>query len=99
MTGPPADWPFPDDPPNVAVITTRGILDGTDWIARASLDADEGDWQFHAAAAPREEDAKIVALRRIYELDPSIAELADLPLGWQAWRTDRHSPWQRAPRD
>ena len=31
-----------------------------------------------------EEDARVVALRRIWLLNSSIGELADLPLGWQA---------------
>ena len=90
----PADWPF-EDPPNVAVITTQAVLDGA-WIARVSIDEEEGGWQFHALPDPLEEDARVVALRRIYQLDPSIAELADLPLGGRAWRTAPDAAWQRS---
>ena len=98
MTDHPADWPFPDDPPNVAVITTRGILDGTDWIARASLDAEEGDWQFVGPGGARTDEALVVALRRVLERDASSAELADLPPGWMAWRDGPEAPWQRGPK-
>jgi hypothetical protein len=94
---PPADWPF-EDPPNVAVITTRGVIDGTEWIALASLDEDDGGWQFIGCEGPREDAAMVVALSGIYERDSSIGGLADLPLGWHAWRDRPDAPWQRAPR-
>jgi len=93
----PADWPFVDDPPNVAVITTRGVVDGTDWIALASLDQDDGDWQFIGSEGPREDQAMVVSLRSVFERDSSIGELADLPLGWRAWRMAPDQPWQRGP--
>ena len=93
----PADWPFVDDPPNVAVITTRGVIDGTDWIALASLDQDDGDWQFIGSEGPREDQAMVVSLRSVFERDSSIGELADLPPGWRAWRIAPDQPWQRGP--
>jgi len=30
-------------------------------------------------------------------LDPTVGTLADLPLGWQAWRAAPGDPWQRGP--
>lgn len=93
----PADWPF-EDAPNTATITTRGVMDGSDWIALASLDEEDGDWQFIGARGANEEEAMAVALRRVYEQDPSIAELADLPPGWRAWPNTADAPWQRSPR-
>ena len=92
------DWPFFDDSPNVAVITTRGIIDGGDWIALVSLDEEDGDWQFIGSEGAREDQAMVVALRSIFERDASIAELADLPLGWQASREAPDRPWHRSPR-
>ena len=41
--------------------------------------------------------AFVVALREMIEHDPSLAILADLPLGWHAWRTDKDSKWERGP--
>lgn len=38
----------------------------------------------------------LVALRSIVRLDQSVTELADLPLGWHAWRASKSAPWQRA---
>jgi hypothetical protein len=90
-------WPF-QDPPNVAVFTTRKILDGSEWIAHVFHDEEDGAWQFHTCEAgpPRESDAAIVGLSEIVQLDESISELADLALGWHAWRDSEGSPWQRS---
>jgi hypothetical protein len=93
----PADWPF-DQSPNVATLTTRGIIDGSEWIALVSHDEDDGGWQFIGPRGARMDEAMLVALRQIFERDASIAELADLPEGWQAWRQTPESPWERAPR-
>jgi hypothetical protein len=93
----PADWPF-EDPPNVATITTRPVIDGSSWIALVSHDEDDGGWQFLGPEGPLEDQAMVVGLGSILKRDGSIAELADLPLGWRAWRTTPDQPWQRAPR-
>jgi hypothetical protein len=34
----------------------------------------------------------------VFQRDKSIGELADLPLGWRAWRSSPDAPWQRARR-
>lgn len=46
-----------------------------------------------------DEDARIVGLGEILEIDPSLSELADLPYGWQAWRENASAPWQRFVND
>lgn len=91
------EWKFAD-PPNVAVITTRKVLSGEDWIALVTHEADDGAWQFlNSQSEPlTEADASVVGLSEIVELDTSVMELADLPLGWCAWRDSPASPWQRA---
>lgn len=91
------NWRF-KDPPNVAVIANRKIVDGRDWIAYVSHDSADGGWQFHNNdTAPVEEtDAAVVSLRNIVQLDESVTELADLPLGWSARRDSKASPWHRA---
>ena len=93
----PADCPF-DQSPNVATLTRRGIIDGSEWIALVSHDEDDGGWQFIGPRGARMDEAMLVALRQIFERDASIAELADLPEGWQARRQTPESPWERAPR-
>lgn len=78
-----AVWPF-DDPPNVAVIANKKIISSEEWIAYVSHDSDDGAWQFHTRLSDTvsENDAVLVSLQSIVNLDCSIAALADLPLGW-----------------
>jgi hypothetical protein len=90
-------WTF-DDPHNLAVISNRKVIFGGEWIALVSHDEDDGGWQFlsHEISPFREGDAVIVSLQKILQIDPSVAELADLPLGWRARRRSRDSPWHRS---
>ena len=94
----PTDWPF-EDPPNMAVITVRQITERSAPILFVSHDADDGGWQFLSGASALEDDARVVAMRTIWMLDPSVAELFDLPLGWHAWRKSPQTPWQRSARN
>jgi hypothetical protein len=87
-------WKFAD-PPNLAVIADRAIFDRDAWIAFVSHDEDDGGWQFHSREPLSEANAAVVSLRNVVERDASIGELADLPLGWQAQRTDPNGPWLR----
>jgi hypothetical protein len=84
-------WPF-KAPRTCAAFTMRQVVDGKEPILRVVHD-DDGDWQFIGASDASEEDAAIVGLGSIYDLDPSIGELADLPPGWQAIRDRRDGPW------
>ena len=88
------DWPF-EDPENVAVMTVRQIIDDGRPILRVSHDVDDGMWQFLTGGTVRMDDALVVSLRSVYRLDPSIGELADLPLGWTAERSAPEVPWER----
>lgn len=64
-----------------------------------SHDEDDGAWQFHSIdGAPMESDARLVLLKNIVERDLTVAELADLPCGWIAWRDTEEAAWQRLPR-
>ena len=60
------------------------ITKGGAWIQRVTHDADDGAWQFHPEGGTDESEAAVVGLKTITQLDPSILELADLPLGWCA---------------
>ncbi len=90
------EWPF-DEEYNLAVITTRQITQERQPILYVTHDEDDGGWQFHDGGTPGMEDAQIVSLHFITKIDPAVKELADLPLGWTAWRTEKGAVWQRAP--
>jgi hypothetical protein len=93
------DWPF-SDLHNVAVFTTRSLVEGGAWIALVTHDAEDGSWQFHDDA-PRpscEDDVWVVSLQSMVLRDQSLNDLADFPKGWRAWRDAPTAPWQRVPR-
>jgi hypothetical protein len=91
---PTESWPF-EDPPNVAVYTTRYIVRDGLPVLRVTHDEDDGAWQFHHGGPVADEDAMIVGLGRILSLHPELAELSDLPCGWMATRESVQSPWHR----
>jgi len=66
-------------------------------ILEVSHEEEDGAWQFHSGQTVTTKDLMIVGLDEIVRLDPSIAELADLPLGWQAQRQSINEPWVREP--
>jgi hypothetical protein len=79
------------------VITTADILKRGFPIVRVTHDEDDGSWQFHSERGAPEDlaGAHVVALRTIVGMDPAIAELADLPLGWCATRSGPGGVWRR----
>ncbi|HYX72451.1 MAG TPA: hypothetical protein VE732_06755 [Nitrososphaera sp.] len=87
------DWPF-DDPPSVAVITTTHIIRAGKPILLVSHDEDDGSWQFLPGDEISEDDAMVVGLGEILEIDSSLASLANLPLGWSATRKTKDSVWR-----
>jgi hypothetical protein len=86
-------WPF-DQPRDCAVFTTRQVLESEEPILHVTHDSDDHGWQFLGSEA-RPEDAKIILLEEAVELDPSVLQLADLPVGWHAWRASVEEPWIR----
>lgn len=90
------DWPFPDGP-ETAVFTSKYVIEDGEVITYVSHDADDGAWQFHVSGKSLDEAAgRIVGLGQVMKLDPSVAKLALLPLGWCAWRENAAAAWQTA---
>jgi hypothetical protein len=87
-------WPFAD-PKNTAVISTKQVIfEGQD-ICFVSHDADDGSWQFLTGGTPDVACAAIVSLESVVSVDPTLMQLADLPLGWAASRSSRGAGWTR----
>lgn len=93
------DWAFPD-PPDVVVFTSKSVAEEGDWVHFVSHDEDDGAWQFHSiqGAPNTQSDARLVLLRNIVKKDPTLIEVADLPLGWIAWRQAPNAEWKRQKR-
>ena len=94
------EWPFAD-PPNTAVIIQKSVLSGAEWIGFVAHDDEDGGWQFmgNLPGDINQDDAAVAGFEEVLALDGSVGVLADLPLGWRAWRTEHGAPWQRAPNE
>jgi hypothetical protein len=90
-------WPF-RDPSNLAVIVHRNVMTRKKPIALVTHDADDGGWQFLSdETGPLSVgDAAVMGLGEMVALDPTLTALADLPVGWRAWRPSKDAPWQRS---
>ncbi len=80
---------------NVAVFTCKHVLEDKADICYVSHDEEDGSWQFlcdadsHIAA-----EARIVSLKQVFDLDESIAQLADMPIGCAAIREKKNTAWK-----
>jgi hypothetical protein len=90
------DWPF-DDAPNVSSYTTVNVLERGAPILLVTYDADDGAWQFLCGKTNDPADGRVIGLDCALGLDPTIAQVADLPSGWRAWRDTPGGPWSREP--
>lgn len=85
-------WRFADSP-DTACFTSNYVLKGSP-ITRVYHNFD-GDWQFHGDQDADRVKPKVVGLSCIVEIDGSIEELHDLPLGWMAERKSPKQKWKR----
>ena len=90
-------WPFAE-PRNCATLVTAQVLERTEPILHAVHDED-GEWQFIGSTDASVEDGRVIALFEAVELDPSILQLADVPVGWHAVRDSPNHPWKREAMD
>jgi hypothetical protein len=88
-------WPFPAGR-NRAALSTTPVIEGAKPILVVVHD-DEDDWQFLSGTTTEADDAQLVCLGSVVDLDPSVLELASLPLGWCATREAVGKPWERSP--
>lgn len=88
------DWPF-NEGKNRAAFTTRPVIEGAQPISLV-VHSEDDDWQFLCETTTKTEDGKLVRLETIFEMDPSVGSIADLPRGWQARRDSIDREWQRS---
>jgi hypothetical protein len=87
-------WPFVDAE-NTAALTTVRVLDGTHPVLLVTHDKDDGMWQLLCGTTDDPGDGRIVCLGCMLERDSTLAQIADLPLGWHAWRDAVGAEWRR----
>ena len=88
------EWPF-DQGPNVAAITSTHITTGNLPILLITHYEDDHSWGFQSGRPVTMKEAQVVAMNEIYKIDPTVAELADLPPGWSAERSSLSEIWVR----
>ena len=86
------DFPFYDSP-NTAVIVCCHITDGGKPILYVSHDEDDGMWQFLCGSVHETDEARLVSLKYIYDLDHSVGILRDMPYGYYAERNTQDDNW------
>jgi len=87
-------WKFPVSP-HTLVFTPESIMNGAEPVLYVYRGASDGAWQFHGAGESSIEEAVAICFHHIVDRDPTIKQLADLPLGWCASRKTASDPWVR----
>jgi hypothetical protein len=82
-------------PLDTVVFTTKFVLEEKKTITYVTHDIEDGAWQFFSDDLFEnfEEVARIVGLQEIFEIDKSLIELSDIPLGYYATRKDKNDSW------
>ncbi|MCR5191160.1 MAG: DUF2185 domain-containing protein [Bacteroidales bacterium] len=83
--------------PNMAVITTRYVLDENSPILYVFHYEDDGFWQFSGDEDCEDSDYRIVSMEEMVNIDDSILELADMPFGFCAKRIGKKAKWVTEP--
>jgi len=79
---------------NTAVITTRFVLERKSPILFVFHFSD-GAWQFSGSEKNlSDDDYRVVSLGEIIEIDNSLLEISDMPMGSEARRLNPQSPWR-----
>lgn len=88
------EFPF-NEPENTAVFTCSHVMEKGEDICYVTHDEDDGAWQFLCDRKhPDISEARLVALREIWELDATVGELATMACGCRASRKNRRAKWQ-----
>lgn len=91
-TGDIMKWPF-DQPRNCATVFSKSVLNRSRPILLVSHDEDDHGWQFLDGVSEELEDVSLAGLGHVLEIDPAIAQLADLAPGFQATRAGPEELW------
>jgi len=80
---------------NRNVFTTRFVIEKSELITYVAHELEDGAWQFYSESQFNGyEDIMVVTLKSVLDLDETLYELADLPLGYDAIRKGKNEKWQ-----
>jgi hypothetical protein len=90
-----SEWPFLDLP-NTVVLAHTAIFKHGEAVVQVAHEEEDGAWQFLDGVSPKTFSAACMAsLAQVLTRDPSLAEIADLPMGWRAKREGLGKKWLR----
>ncbi len=80
---------------NTAVFTTKYVINDKKLITCVTHDEEDGAWQFFSSDEfdNYQDVAMIVLLDEIIAMDPSVLELASMPVGYYAIRETASDEW------
>lgn len=79
---------------NTMVLTTKGIVYNKNDILTVYHDEEDGMWQFLDNDFTEIDNAILISLEEVLEIDYTLNEIYDLKLGWVAWRESRNDKWK-----
>lgn len=91
-----SNWPF-DQPPNVAAITTRQVIEDGFPILTVVHYADDDSWAFLCGTSIATEDGRVIRMDEALKIDSTLVTIADLPPGWLAHRCAIGDTWLKQP--
>jgi hypothetical protein len=91
---PEKDWPFME-PTNTVSFASAKLLSGLP-VLLVYHDHD-GDWQFLHGQLEEEDECVIICMGCAFERSPTVGQLAQLPVGWKAYREGEDAPWVTEP--
>ena len=77
---------------NKSAITTKYVVNNNSIIVSVFYDED-GDWQFLGEEEVSEEDAIVVSIQEMIDIDKSLVNLPDLKERESAYRKNKESIW------
>ena len=77
---------------NTAVLTSKYVLSENSPIVFVAHHLD-GIWEFWGEEIIDESEIVVVSLGSIIEIDPSVLEISDLPIEFNAVRESKQKPW------
>ena len=77
---------------NKSAITTKYVVNNNSIIVSVFYDED-GDWQFLGEEEVSEEDAIVVSIQEMIDIDKSLVNLPDLKEDESAYRKNKESIW------
>ena len=86
------EFPF-NDVPNTATIICCHIIDDKKPILYVSHDDEDGMWQFLCGETHTTDEARLVSLKYVFDLDNSVGMLKDMPYGCYATRKSPKDNW------